>query len=55
MENEKIVLSIKNLFEGADERNWQKVQNSMVKTVLLDYTSMTGGNPSTQTRQQIAD
>jgi hypothetical protein len=55
MENEKIVLSIKNLFEGADERNWQKVQNSMLKTVLLDYTSMTGGNASAQTRQQIAD
>jgi len=55
MENERIVQSIKNLFEGADERDWQKVRSSMVKTVLLDYTSMTGGNPAIQTPQQIAE
>jgi hypothetical protein len=55
MENDKVIQSIKNLFAGADERNWPKVQSVMAKTVLLDYTSMTGGSPSTQTPEQITD
>lgn len=38
----KIIQQIKNLFAGADERNWQKVGATMSKTVLLDYSSMTG-------------
>ncbi|SDS33564.1 Ketosteroid isomerase-related protein [Mucilaginibacter mallensis] len=41
MEN-KIVQQIKNLFAGADERNWQKVEATMNDIVLLDYSSMTG-------------
>jgi fermentation-respiration switch protein FrsA (DUF1100 family) len=55
MENDMVIQSIKNLFAGADERNWQKVQSVMAKTVLLDYTSMTGGSPSIQAPEQITD
>ena len=54
METEKIKQSISDLFAGADERNWQKVQSVMANTVLLDYTSMVGGDPATLTPQQIA-
>ena len=55
MEKEKIIQSLKNLFAGADERDWQKVQSVMASSVLLDYTSMSGGNPTNQTPQQITD
>ena len=55
MEVEKIIQSIADLFAGADERNWQKVRSVMANTVLLDYTSMAGGNPATLTPQQITD
>jgi SnoaL-like domain len=55
MEKEKIIQSLKNLFAGADERDWQKVQGVMATNVLLDYTSMNGGSPTTQTPQQITD
>ena len=33
---------IRKLFEGADERNWQKCASVMNNEVLLDYSSMTG-------------
>ena len=53
METEEIIQSISNLFVGADERNWQKVQSVMANSVLLDYTSMAGGNPAIMTPQQV--
>ena len=53
MEVEKIIQSIADLFAGADERNWQKVQSVMANSVLLDYTSMAGGNPAIMTPQQV--
>ncbi len=55
LEKEKIIQTISSIFIGADERNWQKVQIAMAKNVLLDYTSMVGGNPATQKPQQITD
>jgi len=55
MEKEKILQAIQNLFAGADERNWQKVQSVMGENVLLDYTSMTGGTPTNLTPKQITD
>lgn len=55
VEKEKIIQTVSNIFSGTDERNWQKVQIVMAKNVLLDYTSMAGGKPATQTPQQITD
>jgi hypothetical protein len=55
MEKEKIIQSIQQLFEGTDERNWQKVQRTMADSVLLDYTSMAGGKPATLSPTQITD
>jgi hypothetical protein len=40
---EQIKRNIQYIFEGADERNWAKVKNAMAEKVLLDYTSMAGG------------
>jgi len=45
METEKIIQTLTDVFEGADERNWQKVLDAMAATVLLDYSSLTG-NPA---------
>lgn len=45
MEN-KVIQQIRNLFAGADERDWQKVAATMNDTVLLDYSSMTGAAAS---------
>ncbi|SFC24718.1 hypothetical protein SAMN05421780_1048 [Flexibacter flexilis DSM 6793] len=47
------IQSILDIFEGADERNWQKASNAMANKVLLDYTSMTGGEPALLTPQEI--
>jgi len=44
--SEKIKESILEIFEGADERNWSKVKNAMAEKVLLDYSSMSGGEPA---------
>jgi hypothetical protein len=55
MEKEKIIQTITNIFSGSDERNWQKVEASMAEQVLLDYTSMAGGNPVSLSPRQITD
>lgn len=46
MEDKEIIETVIAIFNGTDERNWQKVENSFAATVLLDYTSMTGGKPN---------
>lgn len=55
MEKEKIIQTVSSIFSNTDERNWQKVQSVMAENVLLDFTSMAGGKPSTLTPQQITD
>jgi hypothetical protein len=55
MEQEIIIEIITNLFAGADERDWQKVESTMAQTVLLDYTSMAGGEPTQLTPVQITN
>jgi SnoaL-like domain len=52
MENH-IIETISAIFNGADERNWAKIENSFADQVLLDYTSMAGGEPTVVTPQQI--
>lgn len=48
-----IIQSVSSLFEGADERNWQKVKGVMGETVLLDYSSMNGNAASLLTPIEI--
>jgi fermentation-respiration switch protein FrsA (DUF1100 family) len=55
MDNEKIIQTVTAVFSGADEHNWKKIQNVMFNRVLLDYTSMVGGTPSSLTPGQITD
>jgi hypothetical protein len=53
MEREHIKTVVSNLFAGADERNWEKVEETLSGLVLLDYTSMNGGAPAELTPKQI--
>jgi hypothetical protein len=54
MKQQNVIDIVIQLFAGADERDWQKVKNTMAKEVLLDYTSMAGGEPTVLSPQQIA-
>ena len=52
MQNE-IINTVKAMFSGADERDWDKVKNTMADKVLLDYSAM-GGSPAAElTPEQI--
>ena len=44
---------VRKLFEGADERNWQKSASAMSNEVLLDYSSMTGNAATLLKPEQI--
>ena len=52
---EEIKKNVVDIFEGADERDWTKVQKAMTENVLLDYTSMTGGDPALLSSKDITD
>jgi SnoaL-like domain len=39
----------------ADRRDWDAITRLFAEKVLLDYTSLTGGEPATVSPQQIAD
>lgn len=55
MEKEKITTAVTAVFNGADNHDWKKIQSVMAENVILDYTSMTGGNPTSQTPEQITN
>lgn len=46
---------VKNIFKSTDALEWQKVQQSFAQRVMLDYTSMAGGEPVELTPQEITD
>ena len=50
---QQIINSVKQVFEAADARNWPQVADAFASQVLLDYTSMAGGEPVTLTPDQI--
>jgi hypothetical protein len=50
---EEIKKNIQDIFKGADERNWKKIEDKMAGKVLLDYTSMTGGEPALLSPEDI--
>ncbi len=41
------------VFRGADSHDWKLVHSAMADKVLLDYTSMAGGQPANLTPAQI--
>jgi len=55
METEQIIQPITSIFEGADERNWAKVQKAMTKTIELDYSSLSGAPASTMSASQLIE
>ena len=50
---QKIIDIISTVFSSVDERNWKKIQSVMADKVLLDYTSLNGGEPEKQTPEEI--
>lgn len=52
MENE-IINVVKNLFSGADERDWEKVKSTLAGEVLLDYSALSGNPAVTLTPDAI--
>lgn len=55
MEQQKIIEAITAIFNGVDERDWNKIQNVLAERVVMDYTSLNGGQPLLQTPQEVTD
>lgn len=49
----EIINTVKNLFSGADERDWKKVKNTLADEVLLDYSALSGSPPTLLTPDTI--
>lgn len=54
-DKEIVIDTVNGLFIGVDERDWSKVKQSFDNSVLLDYSSMTGGKPVTLHPDKIID
>ena len=54
-DKQTIIETISDIFSGADEHNWTKVQGAMAPKVYLDYTSLAGGAPATLKRETIVE
>ena len=52
---EQIINKVKQVFENTDARNWEGVARAFAPEVLLDYTSMAGGDPVTLSPAQIVE
>ena len=55
VEKDKIIEVLNRLFISTDNRDWMKVKSCFSSKVLLDMTSMAGGEPVTLTSQEIVD
>jgi hypothetical protein len=55
MEGQKIIEAITIFFKGADDRDWEAMHGLMAEKVLLDYTSMVGGDPNLLTPVEITN
>ncbi|MGE5807429.1 MAG: nuclear transport factor 2 family protein [Ignavibacteria bacterium] len=53
--NKEIIEAVNKLFISVDNRDWELVKKSFDETVLLDYTSIAGGEPANLTASQIID
>lgn len=47
MHTQAIIETVQNIFIGADERDWDLCRSAFADNVLLDYTSLAGGEPAT--------
>jgi len=55
MDTQQIIAIVNDLFISVDNRDWEKVKFIFADTVLLDYTSMAGGEPANLSSIQIID
>jgi hypothetical protein len=55
MDNQVITETVNDLFISVDNKDWENVKSIFSDKVLLDYTSMTGGQPAILTSSQIID
>ena len=55
IEEKSVVETIDRLFVSTDNRDWEGVKACFADEVVLDMTSMAGGEPGKLTPQQIAD
>lgn len=55
MNYQQIIETVSRLFIATDSRNWNDLKNIFDTNVLLDYSSMTGGEPSNLSPDQIID
>ena len=50
-----IVDAITHVAAGADRHQWERVRSAMTDTVRVDYTSLWGGEPATQTADSLVE
>lgn len=55
MDKLQLLEAVNRFFMAVDNRDWEQVKTAMHPTILLDYTSMAGGEPATLTPEQITD
>lgn len=55
IEKERVKETVNQLFISTDNRDWLKVKSLFASRVLFDMTSMTGGEPSTLSPQEIVE
>ena len=55
IEEKNVVETVNRLFVSTDNRDWEGVKACFADKVVLDMTSMVGGEPNKLTPQQIAD
>ena len=52
---QRIIERVNRFFNGVDRRDWETCEEIMAEQVLLDYTSMAGGEPALLAKKQIID
>lgn len=55
IEKDRIIDVLNRLFIATDRRDWDSVRDCLAATVLLDMTSLTGGEPVRLTGAQVAE
>ncbi|HJW09142.1 MAG TPA: nuclear transport factor 2 family protein [Holophagaceae bacterium] len=55
IDKEQVLEVVNRLFVSTDRRDWAAVRSCLADPVVLDMSSMTGGEPMSMTPQQVAD
>lgn len=51
----KVIMAIRDIFEGTDKQDWSKVQSAFAPKVFLDYSSLSGKPASTLNSTEIIE